>query len=82
MNIARLRFAVHLSWRKVAGGYPEAIYKIGRISSMALFQVWKVDFLTLVSPSLVYLGPMYAHYDWIWIKVIKRGPISLPLANS
>ena len=52
--IVRLRFPVHLSWGKVARGYPDAIFKIIRISSMALlqnkslFQVLRVDFLTLV----------------------------------
>ena len=67
VNIVRLRFAVYLSWRKVARGYPEAIFKISRISSRVLFQVLRVDFLTLVFPSLVFLGPMCAHNDRIWM---------------
>ena len=48
-------------------GFPEAIFKIIRISSMTLFQVLRVDFLTLVFPSLVFLGPMCAHHDRIWM---------------
>ena len=36
VNIVQLRFALHLSWRKVARGYPG--FKITRISSMALLQ--------------------------------------------
>ena len=61
------RFAVHLSKGKVARGFPEAIFKIIRICSMTLFQVLRVDFLTLVFPSLVFLGPMCAHHDRIWM---------------
>ena len=49
-------FTVHFSWRKVARKYPDTIFKITRISSMALlqnkplFQALRVDFLTMVFP--------------------------------
>ena len=36
------------------------------LQNKSLFQVFSVDFLTLVFPSLAFLGPMYAHHDRIW----------------
>ena len=35
------------------------------LQNKSLFQVLRVDFLTLVFPSLVLLGLMYAHHDRI-----------------
>ena len=40
------------------------------LQNKSLFQVLRVDFLTQLLPSLVFLGLMYTHYDWILMWVI------------